>query len=167
MIICEFEDGGKGKLRHVTVNAIVIKDNKILLGKRGTLANGKPLDEAGKWSLLGGFMGRDETLQEGLRREIMEESGWNVSEFTLLHIKDNPDRSSEDRQNIEFVFFAQATEKTGESDQEVTEARWFSIDELPEKNTVAFDHFDDLQLYKDHVDNKVSTLPYLGKYIYE
>jgi hypothetical protein len=72
MITCEFEDGGKGKLRHVTVNALVIKDDKILLGKRGTLANGKPLDEAGKWSLLGGFMGRDENLEEGLRREIME-----------------------------------------------------------------------------------------------
>jgi ADP-ribose pyrophosphatase YjhB (NUDIX family) len=165
MITCEFEDGGKGKLRHVTVNALVIKDDKILLGKRGTLANGKPLDEAGKWSLLGGFMGRDENLEEGLRREIMEESGWKVDKLTLLHIKDNPDRSAEDRQNIEFVFFAQATEKTGEHDYEVTALEWFAFDALPAKETVAFDHYDDLVLYQDYLSKKIEALPYLGKYI--
>ncbi|KXK12244.1 MAG: Bifunctional NMN adenylyltransferase/Nudix hydrolase [Microgenomates bacterium OLB23] len=164
MITCEFEDGGKGKLRHVTVNAVVVKDGKILLGKRGTLANGKPLLEAGKWSLLGGFMGRDETLVEGLRREIMEESGWNVGDFTLLHIKDNPDRSGEERQNIEFVFITKALDKTGESDCEVTALEWFDVNTLPDEQTVAFDHYDDLILYQDYLAGKIQSLPYLGKY---
>lgn len=164
MITCEFEDGGKGKLRHVTVNAIVIKDGKILLGKRGTLANGKPLLEAGKWSMLGGFMGRDETLIEGLRREIMEESGWTVGDLTLLHIKDNPDRTGEERQNIEFVFFAEAKEQTGQSDTEVSSLEWFSINNLPTAENLAFDHYDDLMLYKSFNEGSISSLPYLGKY---
>ena len=56
MIICSFENGNKTSLRHVTVNAIVIKDNQVLLGKRGTF-NGKPILESGKWGLLGGFLG--------------------------------------------------------------------------------------------------------------
>ena len=34
MITCKFEDAGGAKLRHVTVNAVVIKDNRVLLGKR-------------------------------------------------------------------------------------------------------------------------------------
>ena len=75
MITCTFEDDVIAKLRPVTVNAIVIKDNKILLGKRGTYNGGKPLLEAGKWALLGGFLSRDETIEQALRREIKEESG--------------------------------------------------------------------------------------------
>lgn len=105
MITCTFEDGGTGKLRHVTVNALIVKDNKVLLGKRGTF-NGRPLDDAGKWALIGGFVGRDENLEKALKREIQEECGCEIDSFTLLHIKDNPDRKGEDRQNIEFVFIA-------------------------------------------------------------
>ena len=56
MITCYFENNNKAFLRHVTVNAIVIKDNQVLLGKRGTF-NGKPILESGKWGLLGGFLG--------------------------------------------------------------------------------------------------------------
>ena len=54
MITCTFENKNKASLRHVTVNAIVVKDNQVLLGKRGTV-NGKPVLESGKWGLLGGF----------------------------------------------------------------------------------------------------------------
>lgn len=63
MINCQFEDGGKANLRHVTTNAIVTKNKQVLLGKRGTYHNGKPLLEAGKWALLGGFFNRDEYLK--------------------------------------------------------------------------------------------------------
>ena len=55
MITCSFENGDKTSLRHLTVNAIVIKNDQILLGKRGTF-NGKPILESGKWGLLGGFL---------------------------------------------------------------------------------------------------------------
>lgn len=51
MINCFFENNNKTSLRHVTVNAIVIKNDQVLLGKRGTL-NGKPILESGKWGLL-------------------------------------------------------------------------------------------------------------------
>lgn len=162
MITCTFEDGGKGKLRHVTINAIVTQGDNILLGKRGTYMNGKPLLEAGKWSLLGGFLGRDESLEEALKREVLEESGWIISNLKLLYVKDNPDRPAEDRQNIEFVFIAEAVEKISESDEEVTSLKWFSIDELPEKEFIAFDHGDDLELYKKYFKSPFS-LPILGK----
>jgi ADP-ribose pyrophosphatase YjhB (NUDIX family) len=57
MIICKFEDGGEAKLRHVVVDTLVLKDNKILLIKR----TGKLL-EGGKWGLLGGYVERDENI---------------------------------------------------------------------------------------------------------
>lgn len=34
MITCIFENNNKASLRHVTVNAIVVKDNQVLLGKK-------------------------------------------------------------------------------------------------------------------------------------
>ena len=43
----------------------------MLLGKRGTL-NGKPILESGKWALLGGFFGRDENLEQAVKREVKE-----------------------------------------------------------------------------------------------
>lgn len=144
MLTCKFENGkeAEGGLRHVTVDTIVLKDNKILMVKR----TGKIL-EGGKWGLLGGFVGRDEDLKEAVAREVMEESGYGVTNITLLTIRDNPDRPHEDRQNISFVFFANATEKTGESDWEVDEQKWFEFDEIPDKEQIAFDHYEDIQFY--------------------
>jgi 8-oxo-dGTP diphosphatase len=125
MITCQFEDGNKTSLRHVCVNAIVIKEGKILLGKRGTYRNGKPLLEAGKWALIGGFFDRDETLEEGLKREVMEESGWEIDDVVLFRINDNPNRPAEDRQNVDMIFVVGAKEQTGKSDEEVTNLEWF------------------------------------------
>lgn len=153
MIWCTFEDEGKALLRHVTVNTIVVKNNHVLLGKRKTNA-GLNL-EGGKWSMLGGFVGRDETLVEAARREVLEESGWEIAKLQLFHMKDSPDRPKEDRQNIEFVFIAIAVKKVGAPDGEA-EPKWFDIDALPPESEVAFDHRDDLLLYRRYLENPFS-----------
>ena len=119
--------------------------------------------EAGKWALLGGFLSRDETIEQALRREIKEESGFEVTNLRLLHIKDNPDRPAEDRQNIEFVYLADATKKVSESDEEVSALVWFSLDTLPPEEEIAFDHGDDLKIYADFLKHNLS-LPFVGKY---
>jgi len=146
MITCIFEDGNKAFLRHVTVNAIVVKDNQVLLGKRGTF-KGKPIAESGKWGLLGGFFGRDETLIQAVKREVMEESGWEIDEIKLLKINDNPNRPQEDRQNVDFIFSAKAIKQVKTSDEEVTELKWFDLDKLPPKDQIAFDHGEALEIY--------------------
>ena len=104
--------------------------------------------EAGKWGLLGGYVNRDETTMQTAVRETKEESGWDVTSLRLLRVKDNPDRPHEDRQNIEFVYVADAVEKTGEPDWESEEVKWFSFDNLPEPDQIAFDHGEDIELYK-------------------
>lgn len=163
MITCTFEDGGMGKLRHVTANAIVVKGGKVLLAKRGTYNNGKPLFEAGKWALIGGFLSRDETVEQALRREVKEESGWEIENLKLMHIKDNPDRRNEDRQNIEFVYIAEAKNKKGDSDEETSELHWFSLDSFPPNDQIAFDHADDLMIYIKYLKENL-LLPVIGKY---
>lgn len=160
MITCIFENGNKSSLRHITVNAIVIKDSKVLLGKRGTV-NGKAMLESGKWGLLGGFFGRDENLVEAVKREVMEESGWEIDNLQLLRINDNSNRPKEDRQNVDIIFFANAVQQVKTSDEEVKELKWFDLNNLPQKDLFAFDHGEDLELYINYLKNK-HTLPLLG-----
>jgi len=142
MIHCTFENGNKASLRHVVIDAIVIKDNKILLVKRAP-----QLLEGNRWAIVGGFVERDETLKQTAEREIFEETGYRVKDITLLTIRDNPDRPHEDRQNISFVYFCEAMEKEGKADWESTEVKWFSFDELPKEEEIAFDHYKNIELY--------------------
>ena len=111
---------------------------------------------------MGGYCDRDETTVETGIREAMEESGWVVNNLRLLRINDNPNRPHEDRQNIDFIYIADAIEKTGEADWESEEVKWFPLDSLPEDSEIAFDHLDSIALYKKYKEREF-PLPVLGK----
>ncbi len=160
MITCTFENNNKASLRHVTVNAVVIKDNQILLGKRGAF-NGKPISESGKWGLLGGFFNHKENLVQAVTREVMEESGWEIENLQLFRINDNPNRPHEDRQNVDVIFIADAVKQVKTSDEEVSKLQWFDLDKLPSKEEIAFDHGDSLEIYKKYLKEKF-LIPILG-----
>lgn len=151
MISCTFENKKTTSLRHVTVDVLVVKGNKILLVKRAT-----GLLEAGKWASVGGFVDRGETVIQAAAREVLEESGWKIKNLQLLRIKDNPDRPHEDRQNISFTFFCEGVEKVGERDDESDEIKWFSLDMLPDATMIAFDHAADIELYKKYLKKPFS-----------
>lgn len=156
MITCTFENGNQNSLRHVTTGCLVIKNGKILLAKRS-----EGLLEAGKWCLLGGYVNRDETTSDAATRETLEESGWSIDNLQLLRINDNPNRPHEDRQNIDFVYIADARKEIGEKDWESEEVRWFPLDNLPSGDEIAFDHLDSIELYKKYLE-KSFVLPVVG-----
>ena len=147
MITCAFENDGKDSLRHVVVDVLLIDGNKILLVKR----TGKLL-ESGKWALPGGFLARDETCEQGAMREVKEETGYEIQIIKLLRVVDNPDRPKEDRQNVSFVYIAKPLKKDGDSDNEVSEAKWFDLDKLPPVEEIAFDHYDNISIYLESID---------------
>ncbi len=149
MITCYFENENKALLRHAVVDVLVLIDNKILLVKRN-----KQLSEGGKWALPGGYVDRDETLKDAVKRETFEETGYRIKDLTLLRIKDTPNRPHEDKQNIAFVFLCTALEKEGNSDWEVDEQKWFGMESLPDEEEVAFDHYNDIKLYLEYKENK-------------
>ena len=156
MIKCTFEDGGSISLRHVVVDGIIIRGNKVLLNKRGT-HNGKPLLESGKWSLIGGFVDRDETIAEAFKREAIEEAGCKVKNVKFFRIKDNPNRPNEKgRQNIAFVMVADFVSIIDVQTEEVLELKWFDLDNLPPLEKTAFDHGEDLYKYKEYLKDKNS-----------
>ncbi|KKQ24377.1 MAG: Hydrolase, NUDIX family [Candidatus Roizmanbacteria bacterium GW2011_GWC2_37_13] len=144
MINCTFENGNKALLRHITIGAIVInkEKTKILLGKRSMkISNG------GKYNLLGGFLGRDETTEQAVLREIKEESGYSGKIISLFRVNDSPYRAQEDRQNVDFAFIVEAQETIGKEDWESTEIKWFDLNNLPAKEQFAFDHRETIDLF--------------------
>lgn len=157
MITCTFENGKKTSLRHVVVDIIVVANNKILLVKRAP-----HMSNPNKWGLVGGYVDRDEWIEETIKRETLEETGYKIKLKALFRINDNPHRRGEDRQNIVFVYIAKALEKVAEPDAESTKIKWFDLDDLPKPEYVAFDHFEQIQLYLKHLKQPFQ-LPIVGK----
>jgi ADP-ribose pyrophosphatase YjhB (NUDIX family) len=152
VITCAFEDGHSARLRHVVVHAVVERDGALLLVKRA-----KRLVEGDTWGLPGGFLDRDETLVEGVLRELKEETGWEGEVTALLRVNSRPDRPREDRQNVAFDFVIAPRRQSGTPDDESTEIRWFALDALPPLETLAFDHGDTVRTYLASRGTKTSA----------
>jgi ADP-ribose pyrophosphatase YjhB (NUDIX family) len=142
MITCAFESGSRALLRHVVLHAIVERDGALLLVRRAA-----HLMEGGTWGLPGGFLDRDESLVEGVLRELLEETGWTGEVVGLLRVNSRPDRPREDRQNVAFDFVIAPGRRVQEPDHESTAVEWIPIDRLPPLDTLAFDHGDTVRLY--------------------
>ncbi len=162
MINCTFENGDIASpgLRHMTVGTIVVKNDHILLALRQNVS-GIVMLEVGKWTLPGGYLDRDERLINAAEREVLEETGWKITNLRLFRINDNPNRPHEDRQNLSAIFIADAVEQMNHLDRETAEIKWFPLDALPKVEQIAFDHSEDLELYKKYLKSSHS-LPILG-----
>ncbi|MEK7591838.1 MAG: NUDIX domain-containing protein [Patescibacteria group bacterium] len=145
MITCAFEDGHPAKLRHIVTHALVEKDGCLLLGKRRI-----DMLEGGKWGLPGGFLDRDETLEQCVLREVLEETGWKAKVLSLFRINSSPNRPKEDRQNVAVDFIVSPLEKIGNEDSESTKVEWIAIDKLWDLDLFAFDHGESIKKYLEY-----------------
>lgn len=152
MITCQFEDGNNVRLRHVTCGTLVVVENKLLLVKRSQKMNYYP----GSWCWPGGYLERDETLEEGALRELREETGYQGKIQELFVVNADPQRDV--AQNIDFIFLVKEVTKVSEPDSETETATWFDLDNLPEEGQFAFDHYQIVKLYKEHLQ-KNRSLP--------
>jgi 8-oxo-dGTP diphosphatase len=66
----------------VGVGGVVIEDGRALLIRRGS----EPL--RGEWSIPGGTLELGETLEQGVARELLEETGLQVSVIELIEVFD-------------------------------------------------------------------------------
>jgi len=81
----------------VGVAAIIRKDGKVLIGKRKV-----PLGK-NKWAFPGGHLEMHETLEDGIKREVFEETGIAVSEITFFSVTN--DTSIKDNTHYITLFF--------------------------------------------------------------
>jgi 8-oxo-dGTP diphosphatase len=112
----------------VGVGAVVIDGTKVLLVRRRQ----EPLK--GEWSLPGGALELGETLQQGVVREVLEETGLIVVPGGIIEILDRitPDEAS-GRVRYHYVLIDFVCHVTGGalcSASDAEEVRWVERDQL-------------------------------------
>lgn len=154
MIKCILENGHEASFRHITVGSIAINEKQeVLLVKRAP-----SLTRGNKYTIPGGFLDRDENLEEGALRELKEETGYSGEIEVLFQINDSPKRPKEDRQNVDFVFITKVIKGRMVLNDEVTNIQWFAKDDLPKEEDFAFDHRMIILRYFKYLKNPF-TLP--------
>lgn len=112
------------------VGAVVLdEDNRILLVRRGK----PPL--AGEWSLPGGALELGERLEDGIRREVREETGLDVEPLEIVAVFDHISHADEAPERVRFHYVlvdyrCRVLGGTLVSATDVTEARWVRWSEL-------------------------------------
>ncbi len=107
-------------------------EGRILLARRGI----EPY--LGMWDLPGGFLHEDEHPLDGLRRELVEESGLDVEPIEwfgafMIPYGDGPGA----RWVLNLVWLARVAGGEMQAADDVAELRWFSREELPPLAEVA------------------------------
>ncbi len=115
------------KYPRVAVGAVVFKDEKVLLVKRGNAP------AKGKWAIPGGRVNLGETLQEAVRREIIEETGITVDPGKPILVFDPIIRDEEGRIVFHYVIIDyEARYVSGEIQpgDDAEDVRWVSRQQL-------------------------------------
>jgi 8-oxo-dGTP diphosphatase len=111
----------------VGVGGIVIRGNRLLLIRRGR----EPLK--GEWSIPGGMLELGESLKDGVKREILEETGLKVRPLEALAVLDRIQKNGE-RVQYHYVIIDYVCRATGgrlKAGSDVLDARWVAREELP------------------------------------
>ena len=103
----------------VGVTGIILNDHDQILFLKHTYRNCE-------WSLPGGYIKAKEHPKEAIEREIEEESGFIVSADTRYKI-----RTDRETARLDIVYVGTFIGGVFRPSSEVTEARFFSFDELP------------------------------------
>ncbi|WP_428740781.1 NUDIX domain-containing protein [Tenacibaculum sp.] len=120
----------------VAVDAVVFgyqqKELSVLLIKRGI----EPFK--GIWALPGGLVLENESLEEAVQRELLEETGVTIDYLEQLYTFGSPKRDPRNRV-ISVTYFGLVSPKHFKisADTDADEVQWFSIHKLPK---LAFDH---------------------------
>ena len=115
----------------VAVGGVVIKEDRVLLVRRGKAPS------EGEWAIPGGSVELGETLQEAVRREILEETGISIRVGEPIHIFDDVRRDEAGHIRFHYVILDFSGEfLSGElrAADDAKDARWVSPAEFSQLN---------------------------------
>ena len=110
------------------VGAIILDRDRILLVERGR----EPLK--GYWSLPGGMLETGETLHEGVKREILEETGLLIHPLRIAEVFERIMRDAEGRAEYHYVLIDYLCVVAGGElapGDDVSRAEWVLRKDLP------------------------------------
>lgn len=132
----------------VDLRAGLFEDRRILLVQEKS---------DGKWTVPGGWADVNETPTEGIRREVLEESGYHVDALELVAVVDrsaHPYTPSCPHHVYKMFFYGVPSGKTEIAHtHETTDAQFFDLAELPELSEARVLRADIERLY-DYHENK-------------
>ena len=143
---------GRFMNRGVTIDALIIKDEKILLIKR----NAEPFK--GFWALPGGYVDWDEAVEDAVKREVFEETGLEVKSLKLIGVFSKPERHPKQCIDIAYIVDAEGKVKVGD---DAIEYKWELINNLPK---LASDHRKIIDCYLKTTAIKGDTEKYLDSW---
>jgi 8-oxo-dGTP diphosphatase len=111
----------------VGIGGVVISNGRALLVRRGRA----PLK--GQWSIPGGMLEVGETLVDGVRRELLEETGIEVRVGELLEVFERINVDADGRPRYHFVvldYLCEALRGEARAGSDVTDVAWAAPAEL-------------------------------------
>lgn len=111
----------------VGVGAVIFDHDHVLLVRRGHA----PMQ--GEWSLPGGALEVGETLEDGVKREVLEETGLMVEPVTMVEVLDRVARDAAGRVQFHYVLIDFLCRVAGGSPACASDAvglRWARLDKL-------------------------------------
>ncbi|HKV04675.1 MAG TPA: NUDIX hydrolase [Candidatus Acidoferrales bacterium] len=111
----------------VGVGGVVISRGRALLIRRG----GPPLE--GQWSIPGGTLEVGETLLEGVRRELVEETGIEVRVLDLVEVFERINLDAVGKARYHFVvldYLCEAVHGEARAGSDVTDVAWAAPSEF-------------------------------------
>src|SRR5579884_54716 len=111
----------------IGVGAIILHEEKVLLIQRGK----EPLK--GEWSIPGGALELGETLHDGLRREVCEETGLEVEPLQIVEVLDRIAHDEKGAVRFHYVlvdFLCRLTGGELHCSTDAVAAAWASHEEL-------------------------------------
>ena len=118
------------KTPRITIDGIIIKDQKILLVKR----KNDPFKD--KWALPGGFVEYGEKTEDAIMREVLEETGLRTKINQLAGVYSDPNRDPRGH-TITIVYMLDIIGGELKAGDDASDIKFFNVKELPE---LSFDH---------------------------